>query len=113
MNKIFLVIQREFMSRVKKKSFLLATIIVPLIFPAVIGVMVYVKMQEDENKEQETIQLLNESELVKFEDSDRYEYVNVDGPLDSAKANFSKSDAFALIYVPAIELDNPEGSLFP
>ena len=112
MNKIFLVIQREFMSRVKKKSFLLATILVPLIFPAVIGVMVYVKMQEEENKEQEVIHLLNESEIVTFEDSESYQYQVVDGPLDSAKANFSKSEAFALIYVPDIDLEDPSGIVF-
>lgn len=112
MNKIFLVIQREFMSRVKKKSFLLATILVPLIFPAVIGVMVYVKMQEEENKEQEVIYLLNESELVVFEDSESYVYEEIEGPLDSAKSEFSTSDAFALIYVPEISIEDPSGIAF-
>ncbi len=112
MNKIFLVIQREFMSRVKKKSFLLATILVPLIFPAVIGVMAYIKKQEEENKEQEVVYLLNESDLVAFEDSDRYQYTEVQGPLDSAKAEFAQSDAFALIYVPSISVDDQSGISF-
>ena len=100
------------MSRVKKKSFLLATILVPLIFPAVIGVMVYVKMQEEQNKEQEVVYLLNESDVVKFEDSESYQYVKVEGPLDSAKSEFSKSDAFALIYVPSITIEDPTGIAF-
>jgi len=112
MNKIFLVIQREFMSRVKKKSFLLATILVPLIFPAVIGVMAYIKKQEEENKEQETVYLLNESDIVSFEDSDRYLYKEVEGPLDSAKSVFSKSDAFALIYIPSLDIEDPTGVSF-
>ncbi len=112
MNKIFLVIQREFMSRVKKKSFLLATILVPLIFPAVIGVMVYIKMQEEENKEQELIHLFNESDIVSFEDSERYQYLQVEGPLDSAKAEFARSEAFALIYIPSIGIEDPSGISF-
>ncbi|MEM6642872.1 MAG: ABC transporter permease [Bacteroidota bacterium] len=112
MNKIFLIIQREFMTRVKKKSFLLATILVPLIFPAVIGAMVYVKMQEEKNKEQETVFILNESDLVSFEDSESYAYVAVEGPIDSAKAEYNSSDAFALIYVPKIDLEDPSGITF-
>lgn len=32
MNKILLIIQREYLSRVKKKSFLLTTFLVPLFF---------------------------------------------------------------------------------
>lgn len=45
MNKIWLIIQREFLSRVQKKSFLVATILIPLIFPAIIGILVYVAKQ--------------------------------------------------------------------
>ncbi|SNS97729.1 ABC-2 type transport system permease protein [Ekhidna lutea] len=112
MNKIFLVIQREFMSRVKKKSFLLATILVPLLFPAIIGGMVYLAIQNEKNKELEVIHVLDESSLLKFEDTESYDYQLVEGPLDSAKARFSKSDDFALIYVPKIEVDNPEGIKF-
>ena len=112
MNKIFLVIQREFMTRVKKKSFLLATILVPLIFPAAIGGVVYLAIQDEKNKEQEVIHILDESGLLTFEESESYRYKEVDGPLDSAKNSFGNSDDFALIYVPKIELDNPDGILF-
>ena len=112
MNKIFLVIQREFMSRVKKKSFLLATILVPLLFPAIIGGMVYLAYQNDKNKELEVVQVLDESSLLIFEDNESYDYKLVEGPLDSAKNRFSKSEDFALIYVPKFEVDKPEGVRF-
>ncbi len=112
MNKIFLVIQREFMTRVKKKSFLLATILVPLIFPSIIIGMIYLKEESEKNKEQETIHLLNESELITFEDSERYKYVSVKGPVDSAKTDFAKSEAFALIYIPDLDIENPDGITF-
>jgi ABC-2 type transport system permease protein len=112
MNKILLIIQREFMSRVKKKSFLLATILVPLIFPAIILGMVYLKEESEKNKEQEVIQLLNESEIVSFEDSERYRYVFVDGPIDSAKVRFSESNDFALIHVPKVSVDDLSGIVF-
>lgn len=112
MNKIFLVIQREFMSRVQKKSFLLATLLVPLIFPAIIIGMVYLKEESEKNKEQEVIHLLNESSIISFEDSERYKYQKVDGPLDSAKTRFTKSEDFALIYVPEVNLEDQQGITF-
>lgn len=112
MQKILLVIQREFMSRVKKKSFLLATILVPLIFPSIIVGMIYLKEESEKNKTQSVIHLLNESSIIAFEDSDAYHYETVEGPLDSAKARFLNSEDFALIYVPAIEIESPEGITF-
>ncbi|MEM0939247.1 MAG: ABC transporter permease [Bacteroidota bacterium] len=112
MNKIVLIIQREFMSRVKKKSFLLATILVPLIFPSIIGGMVYFKLQEEKNKEQEVVRVLNESSLISFEDSEDYKYLKVEGPLDSAKTLFNRSEDFALVYIPEISIDKPEGISF-
>ena len=100
------------MSRVKKRSFLLATILVPLIFPAVIGGMVYFKLQEDKNKKQEVVQVLNESNLITLEETKDYKYIEVEGPLDSAKARFNASSDFALIYIPDLSIDQPEGVSF-
>ena len=55
MDKILLIIQREFLSRVKKKSFLIVTLLVPLLFPAIMGGMIYFAYQQDKNAEQKTI----------------------------------------------------------
>lgn len=112
MKKIVLVIQREFMSRVKKKSFLLATILVPLIFPAIIGLMVYLRIESEKNKAQEVVQVLDESGLISFEESKEYVYKKVEGPLDVAKEQFNQSEDFALIYIPEITVDNPSGISF-
>lgn len=112
MHKMFLVLQREFMSRVTKKSFLLATILVPLIFPAMIGGMVYLAIQNAENKEQETVHVLDESGLFKFDETERYTYQAVDGPLDSAKSSFQRSEDYALLYIPEMTIDEPSGAYF-
>ena len=109
MNKMFLVLQREFMSRVTKKSFLLATILVPLIFPAMIWGMIYLAIQNEKNKEQETIRVLDESGIFEFEADDRYAYEFVSESLDSAKAQFARSKDFALLYIPKIDIYDPEG----
>lgn len=100
------------MSRVKKKSFLLATILVPLIFPAIIGFMIYLRVESEKNKAQEVVQVLDESGIIKFEESKDYIYMTVEGPLDSAKERFNRSEDFALIYIPSITVDEPSGINF-
>lgn len=112
MDKIFLVVKREFLSRVKKRTFLIATILVPLIFPAIIAGMVYLRIQSEENKELKTVRILDESNKLTFENSVEYSFVKVEGPLDSAKARFGKSNDFALIYVPPFLMEDPKGFKF-
>lgn len=112
MNKILLIIQREFLSRVKKKSFLIATLLVPILLPTMIGGMFYFAIQQEKNVEQRTIHILDESALFEFETNSRYNFIAVAGPIDQAKEVFDESDDFALIYIPEIDINNPENISF-
>lgn len=112
MNKIWLIIQREFLSRVKKKSFIIATILVPLLFPTIIGGMAYFAYQQDKNSEQRTIQLLNKNNFIKLDESSKYKFVEIEGTIEQAKASFIESDDFALIYIPEISPESAEGISF-
>jgi len=108
MSKIGLVIKREFESRVKKKSFLLVTLLVPLIFPAIMGVMVYFAMEEEKNAEQKQVLVLDE-EGFQFEDDRKYAFERLTTSIDEAKVAFNESDAYALLYVPKLDIQDPEG----
>lgn len=109
MNKILLIIQREFLSRVKKKSFLLTTIIVPLVLPSIMGGIFYIMKKEAENATAEVIQVLNEEGPLGLENTDKYKFVEVTGDLETAKTAFKESDDYGLLYVPKINIENPEG----
>ncbi|MFT6964958.1 MAG: ABC-2 type transport system permease protein [Marivirga sp.] len=109
MSKIGLVIRREFESRVKKKSFLLVTILVPLLFPAVMGAMIYFAIQEDRNAEQKLIYVVDEGKGFNFDDDKKYQFTVLEQPLEEAKVAFSESEAFALLYLPTIDIENPDG----
>ena len=102
MNKIWLIIQREFLSRVQKKSFLIATILVPLIFPAVIGGLAYIAIKEAESAKADTVQVLDESKMFTFESNKRFTFVPLDLPLEQAKKFYNETDDFALLYIPAM-----------
>ncbi|MDX1629682.1 MAG: ABC transporter permease [Fulvivirga sp.] len=111
MNKIFLIIQREFISRVKKKSFLIATLLVPILFPAIIFGMGYLMMMEKESEGTRTVQLINESKQLTLENTERYEFVEIYASLDQAREAFKESDDYALLYIPAFDVESPSGFL--
>ena len=113
MSKIWLIFQREFLNRVQKKSFLIATILIPMVFPAIIAVMVYVMMKQEEDAGTQRVQVVDVSGKFKFDNSSKYEFVPAGTDIEKAKIEFNKSDDFALLYIPEFDLANPQGmSLF-
>ena len=67
MDKIWLVIQREYVSRVKKKSFLLVTLLTPLIFPAIMGVFVWIALEEEDSQSLRIIEVVDDNKLFFLE----------------------------------------------
>jgi ABC-2 type transport system permease protein len=108
MNKIWLIIQREFLNRVQKKSFLIATILIPLIFPAIIGLLVFVSKQSEKNARKEVIHFVDESRAF-TPDTSRFIFKPFAGSLDDAKKAFGTSEDFGLLYIPTYELSKPKG----
>ena len=108
MNKIWLIIQREFLNRVQKKSFLVATILLPLIFPAIMAVLVYVAKEQKKNAIKETILYIDESGYFQ-PDSTKYIFKPFHGSLEDAKKAFNLDESFGLLYAPKFELANPNG----
>lgn len=109
MNKIWLIIQREFLNRVQKKSFLIATILLPLIFPSIIGILVYVKVQQEKNAEKKVVYYVDESNLFKA-DTSKFVFVAVNNSITEAKDVFKKDEqAFGLLHIPQFSLSSPKG----
>lgn len=106
MNKILLIIQREFLNRVQKKSFLIATILVPLIIPAIIGTLVYISIQQEKNAKKETIHYVDESHTFK-PDSSKYIFKEFSGTIADAIEAYKHSDDFGLLYIPSFEISQP------
>ncbi|MGG7663113.1 ABC transporter permease [Dyadobacter sp. BHUBP1] len=107
MRNIFLVIRREYLVRVKKKSFLVMTVLGPLLFVAFYGTVFWAAVSSVDIK---TVQVLDESGLFrnKFKDSETLKFELTDKSIDSAKAAFRNSDANALVYIPANVIQSPK-----
>jgi ABC-2 type transport system permease protein len=108
MNKIFLIIQREFLNRVQKKSFLIATIVIPLIFPTIIALLVYVSKESEKNARKEVIWYIDESKIF-IPDTARFIFRKYPGTLDEAKKVLNATDDFGVLYIPHLELAEPKG----
>lgn len=99
MNKIILVIKREYLSRVQKKSFIVMTILGPILMAALFIVPIYISQMTDETKK---IDILDETGwfINKFESSDRFQFEYVYDDLETAKTNMTAKKGYALLYIP-------------
>ena len=98
------IISREYMTRVKKKSFLLITFLGPIFFAAIcILPSLIMFMAEDKGKQ---IAVIDESGIVmsKFEDTQAIDYIDCTGqPLDSLKNQLDELGYDALVQISALD----------
>lgn len=112
MNKVLLIIKREFLSRVQKKSFLITTILVPLVFPAIIALMILIMQKQSDSQQAETVLVLDESHKFTLKDTKEFKFIGVTGELKQVKTAFDSSENYGLVYIPPFEINDPTGFTF-
>ncbi len=105
MNKILLVIQREYLTRIQKKSFWIASLLGPILITAIYAVPIWLAMQD---KEVKRIEVVDESGLFQITDlvDKEVEFKLVNKPVADLKANFAKEGYTALVHLPKDILTN-------
>ena len=96
MHKIWLIIKREYLVRVRKKSFIIMTILGPILMAALLIVPTFLATQTQENR----IIALNENANYILEDSEFIHFTTI--PTSQAellKTDFSESPFYALLYI--------------
>ena len=111
MNKILLIIQREYLTRVRKKSFLLTTILVPIIIIGFYAVIMAVAVSD--TSEAQKIAVIDEASLFAGKiDADKKESIRYDlidnETVDSFKKKYRDKGYSAFLYIPQINIDRPE-----
>ena len=112
MDKIWLVIQREYLARVKKKSFLLATLITPLIFPAIMGIFVWISLEDEGGDALRIIEVVDENKMFFLESSEQYAFSFSDTDKEEAKKMVQEGDRYGFLYIPEFKLVDPQGIVF-
>ncbi|MEP3389213.1 MAG: ABC transporter permease [Reichenbachiella sp.] len=112
MNKIGLIIAREYIARVKKKSFIIMTILGPILFAGMMAIVFWSATREGDQK---LIQVIDESGFFenKIENTETITYQFIQADIEESKESLLRSEAiFGILHIPKIDLDNPEGIKF-
>jgi len=99
MSKISLIIKREYLSRVKKRSFIIMSIVGPLLFACIFFAKYMLAMMPENAQE---VQIIDEGNLFrgKLENSQSMTFVYDDKTIDSAKKQFYKTNYDVIVYIP-------------
>ncbi|HIZ87905.1 MAG TPA: ABC transporter permease [Candidatus Coprenecus pullistercoris] len=106
--KIKLVLGREFAIRVKKKSFIITTIVTPILFAALMIVPSLI-MMADLDKEVNSIMVVDDSGIVaaSLESGSDIEYIISDNPdMEYLKRNLDSLGVYAVMHVSALDSAN-------
>jgi len=110
MNKTGLIISREYFTRVKKKSFLITTILVPVIIVAFYAIIIGITISGSSDKQ--SISIIDEGGL--FGDSiptknKNMEFVFIKNETEKSFINKYKSQGYdAFLYIPLFDIDKPD-----
>ena len=107
MNHLPLIIKREYLAKVKNKSFILMTFLSPLFIVALLSLIAY--LISVNNEKVRTISVLDESGILSetLISSDQILYESLNGmDLEDAKTTSNSNKAYGLLHVPDLALED-------
>lgn len=112
MNKIWLVLQREYLTRVRKKSFLITTLLVPIVIIGFYAAIILISVSGGSDAQK--IAVLDEANLFhgKAEvdkNKDNTDYVFIKGTESSYKKIYRREGYTSFLYVPPTDVNHPSG----
>ena len=113
MSKISLIIQREYLTRVRKKSFIIMTILTPVLMASLIFGSSYLATKED--TQEKIIAVLDKTNItegaIPQTDYMKFEYID-DTEIANLKENFEQSGYYAILYIPENVLTSNKVQLY-
>ncbi len=101
MNKTLLILKQEYFKRVKKKSFIFLTLLVPFLFIGMFALIIFLSINND--KQERTIAIYDQSGLflgeLQDEEYTKYKFVPEE-EYNELKSNLRESEFYALLYIP-------------
>ncbi|HEX2920222.1 MAG TPA: ABC transporter permease [Bacteroidales bacterium] len=109
MNKISVIIKREYLTRVSKKSFIIMTILAPVLMAALIIVPVLIMSTQDGDFKKIAV-IEDKSDMFKNVLKDRddidFEYIE-NKSLDELKASFESSGYYGVLWISPLVINTP------
>jgi ABC-2 type transport system permease protein len=113
MNKIWLVTQREFTTRVKKRSFIIMSILGPVIFAGFLILMIVFTGKEDTELKKIAVVDSTRIFIKKIPDAQslKFEYL-INVKLEDLKKNLKKTEYYGIVYIHPIVANTPNSVQF-
>lgn len=107
MNKLLLIIKREYLSRVTKRSFILTTLLVPLGLAILPAIAFYMGRTSDVDH----VAVVDETGLFtnKFNNSRLIAFGFENQPIENLKQNYKEKKYDGILHIPKLDLENPKG----
>jgi len=104
MNKLWLIIKREYLTRVKKKSFILITLISPLILVALITLPALLVVFAG-GDEQKSVAVIDDSGIFtgSIESNERVDFALESAALEDLKTDYKEKGYDGVLYIPTFE----------
>lgn len=109
MNKTFIIISREFSTRVRKKTFLLVTVFVPILFILFYAFLMWMMLKDD--TQERRIAVVNASSLenpLETINNTKFEYTDQNVTEANAADFLNKENYYAVMWIPANVMDSAE-----
>ena len=112
MRKIRLIILREYLTRVKKKSFIIMTILGPVLMAAVFVIPLVIASYDTD--EHSLVQVIDETQLFKnnLSNTTTVKFVYTDVPVEEAKAKFKENGYDGVLHIPMLAINYWQGILY-
>ena len=111
MNNFSIILKREYLTRVKKRSFLILTFLGPLFFAALMIAPSLLMIKSEQMESKKSIAVLDESGMfdgrIENTDANTFIYQSENENIDSLKNFVFEGIYDAVLYIPATELNIP------
>jgi len=108
MNKTLIIIKREYLSRVKKKSFIITTLLIPFLMLSLIFLpLLMTKFKTGKDR----IIVLDKSGYIKnkLNNTKSIVFIYQDSSLDAVKYSYQKAGYNGVLHIPDIDINRPMG----
>ncbi|MEM9824851.1 MAG: ABC transporter permease, partial [Bacteroidota bacterium] len=100
MHKLWLIFQREYFTRVKKKSFIVLTLLTPLIFSLFVLIPIWIESYESDDAHR--VAVIDDAQLLKgvIKDENNLHFHFEDTPFETLKAQLKEKDYDGILKIP-------------
>lgn len=103
MNKVLLIIQREYITRVRKKSFIVMIFVLPCLILAMGAAINFIAKDSDKLADKQVVKVIDESGLFagKFKDQPNLKFETSTKSIDDLTADLKKDENLSALQIPA------------